>query len=532
MGSTPRSGAAPFAAGGPRARLTIARPSTAGPDPRLNHWVTSAAVRPVGVVVLVGAAGSGKSTWAAEHYRGVEIVSSDTLRGLVGSGPADLDASADAFALLDQLLAARTRRGLTTAVDTLGLDPERRRGYLALARRHGLPATVVLLDTPDRLCRDRNAVRDRRVPATALTQQLRSVRALRSVLVDEGWDDVLVVTTPGERPIVESGSQPVDPVPLPLSQPDRDGPEVILQLSRFPWGTEPLCWLQAVARRAADVGFDGVALMDHLIQIPQVDRAWEPIPDPWVTLGSLTGLDRGLRLGTLVSPVTFREPGIIAKMAATLDVLSGGRSFLGLGAGWHAAEHRAYGLDFPPARQRLDRLQQTIETCRALWAPGTRPYQGQYVDLPETTCYPRPSGDLPILVGGSGERRTLRIVAEHADGCNLPSQEETLVAKLAVLRDHCARIDRDPATLWTTVLDLPVLGTDRDDVAARIERHRGRTKAAAFTARHVAGTAPEHAVRYRRLQRDHGVDTVFLALADLQTADDLDRCAPLFTALQ
>ena len=177
---------------------------------------------------------------------------------------------------------------------------------------------------------------------------------------------------------------------------------MILNVSRFPWGEDPAAWLRDVALAADHVGFSGIALMDHLIQIPQVGRAWDPIPEPWVTLGMLAGLDTRLRLGTLVSPVTFRRPGILAKSAATLDTLSGGRAFVGIGAGWWEREHTAYGLAFPPPRERLDLLEESIETMRALWATGTKPYAGQRVSLPETTCYPRPVSDVPIVVGGSG----------------------------------------------------------------------------------------------------------------------------------
>ena len=266
--------------------------------------------------------------------------------------------------------------------------------------------------------------------------------------------------------------------------------------------------------------------MDHLIQIPQVDRAWEPIPEPYVTLGLLAGLETRLRLGTLVSPVTFRAPGITAKAVATLDALSNGRAFCGLGAGWWLREHQAYGLDFPPARERLDQLQVCIETLRALWAPGTKAHHGRYVHLPETTCYPRPVGQVPILVGGGGERRTLRIVAEQADGCNVPSDRSKLPGKIQILRRHCADIGRDPAEVEITVLDVPVVGRDREDTAARVERLRGRTPAPAFAARHPAGVAADHARRYRELG-DLGVDTIFLALPDLAGADDLTRCAPM-----
>ena len=179
---------------------------------------------------------------------------------------------------------------------------------------------------------------------------------------------------------------------------------MVLQLSRFPWGEDPGGWVRSMALAAEEAGFAGLALMDHLIQIPQVDSAWQPIPEPWVTLGLVAGLDTRLTLGTLCTPATFRPAGIIAKASATLDALTGGRAFLGVGAGWWEREHAAYGLPFSPAGDRLDQLETTIETCRALWAAGTKAYDGSRVSLPETTSYPRPTHDIPVIVGGSGVR--------------------------------------------------------------------------------------------------------------------------------
>ena len=487
--------------------------------------MTDARLPDPAVVVLAGAAGSGKSTWALERFRTAEVVSSDALRAAVGSGPSDLDASVEAFTLLDQIVAARTKRSLTTVIDTLGLDQARRRDYLRLARGAGLPAVLVIMDTAAALCRERNRLRDRPVPAPILTEQLRRISKLVESANDEGWDHVLIIVqddyprTPAEEITPDHEQRPAA------------GPRVVLQLSRFPWGEEdPRNWLRELALRADEIGFDGLALMDHLIQIPQVDRAWEPIPEPWVTLGMIAGLDTNLRLGTLVSPVTFREPGIIAKTVATLDVLSNGRAFCGLGAGWWLREHQAYGLDFPNDRHRLDQLQVCIETLRALWAPGTKAYHGRYVHLPETTCYPRPISDVPIIVGGSGERRTLRIVAEQADGCNLPSDQTVLPTKIKILHQHCAAVGRDPASVAITVLDLPVIGRNRDDVAVRVERLRGRLPAAVYAARHHAAPAVDHAQRYLELA-DLGVSTIFVALPDLASAADLARCAPLLAAL-
>ncbi len=284
-----------------------------------------------------------------------------------------------------------------------------------------------------------------------------------------------------------------------------------------------------MARNAADAGLQGIALMDHLIQIPQVGRAWEPIPEPWVTLGMLAGLQPDLRLGTLVTPVTFRAPGILAKTVATLDALSGGRAFCGIGAGWWAREHAAFGLPFPPAPDRLDRLEAAIETLRALWQPGTKAYQGERVSLPETTCYPRPVSPIPVIVGGSGEKRTLRIAARLGDGCNLPSGLGELEHKLAVLREHCLQAGRDPAEVEITVLDVPVIGRDRDHAASLVEQLRGRTSAAAFARRHHAGTSADHIGRYRLLA-ERGVTTVFVSLPDLAHPDDVLRLAPVAAA--
>jgi alkanesulfonate monooxygenase SsuD/methylene tetrahydromethanopterin reductase-like flavin-dependent oxidoreductase (luciferase family)/predicted kinase len=480
------------------------------------------------LVVLVGPSGSGKSAWAAERYRPHEVVSSDRLRALVGSGEHDLDASADAFALLDQIVAARLRRGLTAVVDTLGLDAERRRGYLELARGSGMPAVAVLVDTDPAECRRRNRARDRAVPAPVLDGQLRRMRAAVTEIGGEGWDLVVSAETaqpePSHTPGAQSAAREQRQRPVQLG--------LVLQLSRFPWGDDPAApahWLASVARAAAEAGLQGIALMDHLIQIPQVGRAWEPIPEPWVTLGLLAGLEPGLRLGTLVTPVTFRAPGILAKTVATLDALSGGRSFCGIGAGWWAREHAGFGLPFPPAGARLDQLESAIETLRALWQPGTREYRGERIRLPETTCYPRPVSRIPVIVGGSGEKRTLAIAARLGDGCNLPSDVGTLDRKLAVFREHCVAAGRDPAQAEVTVLDIPVIGRDREDAAAIVEKLRGRTTAAAFAQRHHAGTADEHIGRYRLLA-DRGVKTVFVSLPHLTNPEDIGCLAPVAAA--
>ncbi|HEY7044033.1 MAG TPA: LLM class flavin-dependent oxidoreductase [Nocardioidaceae bacterium] len=475
------------------------------------------------LVVLVGASASGKSTWAQARFRSAEIVSSDDLRAVIGSGRHDLDATDEAFSLLDQIVAGRLRRGLTTVVDTLGLDAVRRRGQRDLGKAAALPTVAVLFDTPAELCRRRNAARDRPVPARVLTDQLKRFRPVLDEVAAEGWD--LVTTVAGDEETGPAQSRAAAArvlLPELPTVPDRSGKglDVVLQVSRFPWGEDPSGWLKGIALAADEAGFAGLALMDHLIQIPQVGREWEAIPEPWVVLGMLAGLDTRLRLGTLVTPVTFRPPGIVAKTVATLDVISGGRAFCGLGAGWWEREHAAFGLPFPGPAERLDRLETAIETMRALWAAGTKPYAGERVSLPETTSYPRPVSDVPIIVGGGGERRTLRIAARLADGCNLTSEPEPFARKKAALLVHCRDVGRDPDTLDVTVLDLPVVGNDRDDAWDRLERLRGRRAAAAYARRHVPGTPADHRQRYQRMA-EAGVSTVFVAFADLVGPDDL-----------
>jgi alkanesulfonate monooxygenase SsuD/methylene tetrahydromethanopterin reductase-like flavin-dependent oxidoreductase (luciferase family) len=166
---------------------------------------------------------------------------------------------------------------------------------------------------------------------------------------------------------------------------------------------------------------------------------------------------------------------------------------------------------------------------RALWSAGTKAYAGDRVDLPETTCYPRPVSDVPIIVGGGGERRTLRIAARLGDGCNVRSDLATLDHKLAVLRRHCGDVGRDFDELVITVLDLPVVGRDRQDVWARVERLRGSTPAAVFAERRHAGTLDAQRSRYEQLSQ-RGVQTVFVALPDLAGPDDVLALAPLAQA--
>ncbi|HEY5881259.1 MAG TPA: LLM class flavin-dependent oxidoreductase [Nakamurella sp.] len=472
------------------------------------------------LVVLVGPSGSGKTTWARKYFATNEVVSSDALRAMVGSGEADLDASADAFAMLESVVAARLRRGLTTVIDSLGLDADRRRAAVVAGRAAGLPCVAVVFTTSLDECRRRNRDRDRPVPAPVLRSQHR--RTAEIDLAEDGFDTVLAVDTGTGRVTEAVAPGPGDQA--------RQGLRFGLQVSAFPWGENPRVWLRDVAVAAERVGFAALSVMDHLLQIPQVGRIWDPIPEAYVTLGFLAGVTERIELGPLVTPVTFRSAPLLAKMLASLDAVAPGRVFCGLGAGWFAREHAAYGLPgsafaataFPTARPRLDALAETIGVLRAFWGPGTKPYRR----FPETTCYPRPAR-IPILVGGGGERRTLKIAAALADGCNLPSAAD-LDRKLAVFRSHAAVAGRPMQELRVTVLDVPIVGADPDEVARLVERHRGRTKATAYAAGHHAGTPDAHIARYRGLA-DRGVDTVFVSLPNLTGPAEIEQFASILT---
>ena len=402
--------------------------------------LTSPALPDPALIVLVGASGAGKSAWATALFARREVVSSDELRAIVGSGESDLSATDDAFALVDTIVAARARRRLTTVVDTLGLDRARRREYLRVAREARLPAVAVIFATDAAECRRRNRARDRPVPAAALSAQLRRMFDIPAEIADEGWDLVLrVVVGPAAQP--SSAARP--PVAV-----DAPGTELrfVLQIARFPWGDDPAGWLNAIAQSAADAGFYGLALMDHLIQIPQVGRAWEPIPEPWVTLGLLAGLPTSLRLGTLVSPASLHSAGRLAKTAATLDVLTGGRAFCGVGTGWWAREHAAFGMPFPATATGCSDWRRRWRRCVRYGTPAPRP-----TTVPGCPCRRRPatqgrSVHSPLIVGGKGPR-VLSIAARLADACNVPSDLDSVSRAVAAMGDR-----------EVTVLDIPVMG--------------------------------------------------------------------------
>ncbi|MGW7378135.1 LLM class F420-dependent oxidoreductase [Streptomyces sp. NPDC054794] len=212
--------------------------------------------------------------------------------------------------------------------------------------------------------------------------------------------------------------------------------------------------LAAAGAAAEAAGVSWLSVMDHYFQMEFNGGAEAPMLEAYTTLGYLAGHTSTVRLGALVTGVTYRRPGLLAKIATTLDVLSGGRATLGIGAAWYDREHHGLGVPYPPLAERFERLEETLRICLQMWDPRDNgPFEGRHYRLAETLCVPAPvSAPHPeIMIGGGGEKKTLRLAAQYADACNLiPSSPEELRHKLEVLRGHCDAVGRDYDTVRKT----------------------------------------------------------------------------------
>jgi F420-dependent oxidoreductase-like protein len=484
------------------------------------------------VVVLAGPGAAGKSTWAAANFLPDTIVSSDRLRAVVGAGEDDITASADAFTLLEDIVARRLGRGLTTIIDTLGLDGVRRRAWLDLARAHGLPCVVVAFDTPAEQCRARNRERAKRLPADVLTAQLRSWPGTRDALSGEGFDLVL---TPDPVRVVPTVF--VDAAAAARRQQERPtGLRFGLHVGEFsaPGGAAATAqWLRDVGEGAEAAGFDAMYVMDHFRQIPQVGRPWDDFLESYTTLAYLAACTTRVRLGALVTGITYRNVAHLGKIVATLDVLSGGRATCGLGLAWFAAEHTAYGWPFPSVDERYRLLEDALELLPLLWGPGSPSFEGRVLTVPEAVGYPRPLQEhVPLIVGGGGEARTLRLAAQHADAANVFGDAAAVRHKTSVLHKHCLDVGRDPADVVMTHLSTTLVGADDAHLAAFVEARRPRRRSAAWFAASVnAGTVDDHVGRFRELS-EAGAAEVIVRLPDLGDPTSLERFARVISAFR
>jgi len=238
-----------------------------------------------------------------------------------------------------------------------------------------------------------------------------------------------------------------------------------LQIPNFTWPSGPQklgSRLAEIAHTADEAGFASLWVMDHFFQIGGPDRrgglgpAEDEMLECYTTLGYLAGITKHVKLGALVTGVIYRYPGLLVKTVTTLDVVSSGRAYFGIGAAWNEREARGLGVPFPPIKERFERLEETLQITRQMWSDDRGPYAGKYFQLAETLCQPQPISKPhpPIMIGGMGEKQTLRMVAQYADACNLFARmgSDTLRLKLDVLKKHCDRLGRDYGAIEKTTL--------------------------------------------------------------------------------
>jgi F420-dependent oxidoreductase-like protein len=240
----------------------------------------------------------------------------------------------------------------------------------------------------------------------------------------------------------------------------------------------------SLATTAEEAGFDSVWVMDHFFQLPPLGGPDQPMLEAYTLLGALAARTRRVQLGTLVTGVTYRNPGILAKIVTTLDVISRGRAILGIGGAWYDVEHRGLGVDYPADRVRLDMLEEAVQVCRAMFTGDDVSFTGRHYQLDHARNLPRPvqAGGPKIMIGGGGEKRTLRLVARYADQCNVTGDVSTLARKISVLRRHCAEAGRDPAEVGVTWMTPLILTTSSQNTAEVREM-----LAAAASAEEIAG---------------------------------------------
>jgi F420-dependent oxidoreductase-like protein len=480
----------------------------------------------------VGTSGAGKTTWADGAFRAGQVVSTDRLRGMVGEDEFDQRAGTDAFAVLDLIVERRLKRRLVTVIDSLALDSKRRKAYVAAARKHRVPVHAVVFDTAPDVCRAR--IRERglpAVPAKVFNAQVAELEKVRASIVDEGFDgvhapldDVELVAPELVTALAAAAQQREEPMTL------RFG----LQIPNFTWSGGPAelgSRLADIGRAADAAGFESLWVMDHFFQIPQVGREWQEMLDSYTTLGYLAGVTERVRLGTLVTGITYRNVAHLGKIVATLDVLSGGRAICGIGAAWFEREHLAYGWEFPPLGERFALLEDALQLLPLMWGKGSPAFDGKIVKVPEAMCYPRPLQEhVPIMIGGSGEKRTLRLVAQYADACNLFGDPDTVRHKIEVLHAHCATVDRDPADVAVTHLSRAVVGRDQAELTAMVDAMRPeRANPESFAAGVGAGTVDDHVGRFRQLA-EAGVQTAIVNLPNLDGPAQVERFADVIAA--
>lgn len=280
--------------------------------------------------------------------------------------------------------------------------------------------------------------------------------------------------------------------------------------------------IAAIAATAEESGFDSVWVMDHLHQIPNVGPVTDPMLEGYTILGALAARTSRVSLGTMVTGVTYRNPALLAKIVTTLDLISSGRAICGIGAAWNEEEHVAYGFDFPPIGERLDRLEEALQICRAMFSQERPSFEGRHHRIHEVLNNPRPirPEGIPIMIGGGGEKRTLRLVAQYADACNFFGDLEMVRHKLDVLERHCEDVGRDPGEITKTRLGSIVVAPTAEEAERRGQAlMRKRNMSEEWFRAYAAVGDPDSVAEQVGAFLDAGLDGMIFNMGDAQELD-------------
>jgi F420-dependent oxidoreductase-like protein len=292
--------------------------------------------------------------------------------------------------------------------------------------------------------------------------------------------------------------------------------------------------LVEIAQTIERSGFSSISLMDHLHQIPGVGPQENWMFEGNTMLAALAARTSTLTLGTLVGGVTYRNPALLAKITTTLDIISGGRAWLGIGAAWFEAEHVAYGFDFPALKERFERMEEALQIMRAMFTQERATVAGTHYQVDGALNNPKPlRGDIPILIGGSGERKTLRMVAQYGDGSNLFGDIETVKHKLEVLAQHCERLGRDPAEITKTRMAVVVIGATHEAAAAKLEFLKQHGLSPERLPMVLHGD-PDEVAEQATAYREAGIEGLTISLPDVHDQESLELAGralgPVFAA--
>jgi F420-dependent oxidoreductase-like protein len=292
--------------------------------------------------------------------------------------------------------------------------------------------------------------------------------------------------------------------------------------------------IAATAQAAEKSGFDSVWVMDHLYQIPNVGPETDPMLEAYTLLGAIAARTSKVSLGTMVTGVTYRNPALLAKEITTLDVISAGRAILGIGAAWNEHEHEGYGFSFPPVKGRMDRLEEALQICKAMFTEERTNFEGRYYRTNDAYNYPRPirPDGIPILIGGGGEKRTLRLVAQYADACNFFGDLSEIKHKVQVLERHCADVRRDPAGITKTRLGGLMIASSAAEAESKGEhvRQARNMPKERYDGYFVAGD-PDAVAEQTRAYLDAGLDGLIFNVHDATDVETIELAGKTLSSL-